>query len=267
MQEDTQMKIEVYRRGGVMDMIMFMLLLLGAGASLADENAATRSHSIAQGQGIARGAVGSGTVSYKEFEKLLQKGERRETSRSMSKSLVPGQLAKAANEEFWFFDADLILFSDLDQDGFYFGLDLAFDVDTVFVEAEVYAVIYLSFEGGPWNEYAETENFIINGASSDDQYVVVSELVSGYPTGSYDVLIEIYDTFDGSFVAEFGPDESSQLSFLPLEDIGRDAPPDTVIVVSSGSGGGGATGWPALLLLLVAAVVSQNARRRSRRVY
>ena len=62
--------------------------------------------------------------------------------------------------------------------------------------------MYLSYEGGPWNEYAETEDFTIFGTSSEDEYVLVSELMSGYPTGSYDILIELFDAYDGAF-----PDE------------------------------------------------------------
>ena len=35
---------------------------------------------------------------------------------------------------------------------------------------------------------------------------------------------ELYDAYDGAFVAEIGPDESPDLYRLPLEDIGYDSP-------------------------------------------
>ncbi|NIA26688.1 MAG: hypothetical protein GWP02_01435, partial [Desulfobulbaceae bacterium] len=128
------------------------------------------------------------------------------------------------------------------------GIDLLFDADTYYLSADVYAVVYLSLEGGPWNEYAATENFTIYGASSDDDYVVVTELVDGYPSGSYDILIELFDANDDSFLAYFGPDDTPELAFLPLEDSYRDTPivPDIIIFDDHG---GGSLGWIAILVL------------------
>ena len=111
-----------------------------------------------------------------------------------------------------------MLFNDQDRDGYYHGIDLLFDADTYYTVAEVYAVVYLSYEGGPWNEYGATENFTIFGSSSDDDYVLVSELLEGYPAGSYDILIELFDAYDDTFLAWIGPEDTSELAFLPLED-------------------------------------------------
>jgi hypothetical protein len=115
-------------------------------------------------------------------------------------------------------------------------------------------VLYLSYEGGPWNEYAATETFRIHGATSDDEFVVVTELRTGYPTGNYDLLIELYDTYDGSFVADFGPEDSSALGFLPLEDFNRDDPRRH----RHGHRGGGSVGWPFVLLLGVVAAARRH---------
>ena len=168
--------------------------------------------------------------------------------------------ASAPGTEFWFYDADVILFNDDDRDGYFHGIDLLFDADTVWDYAEVYAVAYLSLNGGPWNEYAATDDFVLTGAIADDEYVIVTELVSGYPTGSYDLLIELFDADTGEFLASFGPEDSSGLSFLSLEDAGRDAPRGTPTVVVT-ERGGGALGWPVLVLLAFAAVSA--ARRRA----
>ena len=178
------------------------------------------------------------------------------------------QQSRSPNEDFWFYSADVVLFGDADFDGFYSGIDLLFDADTIYGQADVYAVLYLSFEGGPWEEYAVTETFTIFGASDSDDYSVVTDLVSGYPAGSYDLLIELFDAFNDDFLAFFGPEDTSELGFLPLEDIGRDTPPETTTVVINNEGGGGATGLWTLValsgLLLSSALLRARRARRTR---
>ena len=159
------------------------------------------------------------------------KTRRGEASKSLS-----GR-AMSLNSEFWFYDVDLVLFGDHDNDGYFHGIDLLFDADTIYERADVYAVLYLSENGGPWFEYAATDVFPIFGATADDDFVVVSELVAGYPSGSYDLLIELWDTWDETLVAEIGPADTSALAFVPLEDTERDAPaPPDVIIVEDGGG-------------------------------
>lgn len=237
-----------------------ILLLAGAAVSYANESVEPRINTTSQGQGIQRGKIGdASTTTTDEFEALTTKGERRKSTRSADQQKPSSGVSKVVSDDFWVFDADVELFSDFDRDGFYYGIDLLFDVDTNFAVADVYAVLYLSLDLGPWNEYAVTDDFTIFGASGDDEYVVVSELVSGYPTGDYDILIEIFDTFDGSLVATFGPEDTSELSLLPLEDADRDALGETQIVINSG--GGGSLGWFALLALLgVASRVTLSRR-------
>ncbi len=223
-----------------------IFLLAGGATAFAEEESEVRLSTTSQGQGIQRGA-GAGSVSKDEFKPLIKRGDRKASTRSSGQQKLGAGQSSSANTDFWFYDADVVLYSDLDRDGYYAGIDLEFDADTVFVAADVYAVIYLSYEQGPWNEYASTADFSIFGASSDDKYVVETDLVSGYPTGDYDILIELFDTLDGAFVASFGPEDSSELSLLPLEDAARDTPPDTIVVVESG---GGSLGVLALFALL-----------------
>jgi hypothetical protein len=155
--------------------------------------------------------------------------------------------SRTPNTEFWFYAVDVELFADEDLDGYFYGIDLLFDADTVYEHADVYAVLYLSREGGPWYEYAATDVFPLYGATSDDDFVVESELLSGYPAGSYDILIELYDTWDNAFVADIGPESTPELGLLPLEDAERDKPVEPPVVVVE-DGGGGAD--PAFLGLL-----------------
>lgn len=242
--------------------IAMSLLLLGsvAGAS-AEATAEPRVSTSSQGQGIQRGSVGGGTVTRDEYAPLVTTGVRSKSARgdNQQQKLSAGEM-RAVNQEFWFYAANVELFSDLDRDGFYAGLDLSFDADTIYEVADVYAVVYLSYELGPWNEFVVTDDFTIFATSGDDEYFVETELVSGYPTGDYDILVELFDTYDGSFVASIGPEDSSALSFLPLEDIGRDTPAETIIVVNEG---GGSIGWITLLALLAAAVVLRSRGQRS----
>ena len=166
--------------------------------------------------------------------------------------------SSAANGDFWFYSADVVLFNDHDGDGHFHGIDLLFDADTFYLEADVYAVVYLSLDGGPWEQYAETDTFTLFGASSDDEYVIVTELISGYPTGSYDILVELFDALDDSFVADIGPADTAELSLLPLEDADRDAPGQggTTVVVHEGGGSGG---WLLLFGLALVAAFRRQA--------
>ena len=190
------------------------------------------------------------------YDVLATEGNREKPAKKAG-SNKPSSLAAAAkgSDDFWIYYADVELFSDDDNDGYFYGIDVLFDADTYYEVADVYAALYLSYEGGPWNEYAVTDTFSIFGATSDDEYVVVTELMSGYPTGSYDLLIELYDAYDGAFVADMGPENNPDLAFLPLEDFNRD---DPRVGGSHGHGlrhGGGTLDWPTVLMLTIGAVI------------
>ncbi len=186
-------------------------------------------------------------------------GERTGKTKSPDQAKTTGSQSQAPNTDFWFYLVDVELFRDDDRDGYFSGIDLLFDADTIYTAADVYALVYLSLEGGPWNEYAATEDFTIFGATSSDDYVIVTELLSGYPTGSYDILIELFDAFDSSLLAFIGPADTSELGFLPLEDIDRDTPFNDGHTIIVYDGGGGSLNWLVLLLLVTISV----ARRRS----
>jgi hypothetical protein len=222
------------------------------------DRSSTTTHYLQGGRESGPGQPASETRD--TFEVLNLEGSR--TSPGMTGATVETgtespALGRSMGRDFWFYDADVVLFGDDDADGHYFGVDLLFDVDTVWSSAVVYAVAYLSYEGGPWNEYAVSEDFPVEGATSDDEYLLITELESGYPTGSYDLLIELYDADTGEFLADFGPESSSALSYLPLEDYNRDAPiVEQRVTVSHGHGGGSA-GLLTLLLLGSLAMVSR----------
>lgn len=227
--------------------IAIIVLMVGSGLALAQSPDSEKRLSVTtESTRVNRDAGIPGVVSEDEFGALVSDGPRDSGKRVSVQSKAGASVSSSVNVDFWFYTADVILFGDHDEDGYFKGIDLLFDADTYYSSFDVYAVVYLSLEGGPWNEYAATENFTIYGASSDDEYVVVTELVDGYPSGSYDILIELFDAYDDSFLAYIGPDDTSELAFLPLEDSYRDTPivPDIIIVDDHG---GGSLGWLAIL--------------------
>lgn len=245
--------------------IVLLLLVTGSGMAVAAENN-TRVSISSEGFANNAAALSENEPSRDEYQSLTLSGDRNGTARAgspekagRSESRTPNKAgsieSRTPNTDFWFYTVDVELFADQDRDGYYTGIDLLFDADTYYDIADVYAVIYLSFEYGPWNEYAETEDFTIFGSSATDEYIVETDLVEGYPTGNYDILIELYDTYDNALVATIGPEDTSELSILPLEDIGRDAPAGTTQVVVN-SGGGGSLSW--FLLLGLAAAVARK---------
>ena len=64
---------------------------------------------------------------------------------------------------------------------------------------------------------------------------------------------ELFDGYNDRYLASYGPVDTPELAFLPLEDSDRDVPyvppppPSTTVVVHDH---GGALGWPMLVLLL-----------------
>jgi len=236
------------------------LLILSGQANANEADSEKRVSVTTQNTRVQRDDGIAGNTSENEFAALRATGERDKSTWSSAQSKASTQALQAPNVDFWFYSADVVLFNDHDQDGYYHGVDLLFDVDTYFTFAEVYAVVYLSLDGGPWNEYAATDNFTIFGSSSDDDYVVVTELLSGYPTGSYDILIELFDAYDDSFLAYFGPEDTSELAFLPLEDADRDvaAGPDIIVVNHHG---GGSLGWLFILALGLTALRKLHVSR------
>jgi len=245
---------------------ILVAIILAAGIAIFSANAfaessdAERTSITTQGTRVQRDNGVVGTITQDEHAALVIDGERSKTPGPIANSKATLQATQAPNSDFWFYSADVLLFNDHDDDGYFHGIDLLFDADTYFMSADVYAVVYLSLEGGPWNEYAATEIFTLYGTESDDEFNIVTELLSGYPTGSYDLLIELFDAYDDSFVAYFGPDDTSELAFLPLEDSNRDVVivPD-IIVIEDHHGGGAVSGW-FILVLGLAALLLQCGR-------
>jgi len=255
------MKAQTRRLNTICYLSATILLLAGAATVRAEQSPEPRISITKQGQGSLRD--GEVIISHDELQPLIVNGVRSKSTRgSAQQKLSDGSSVtgtQTPNVEFWIYDASVELSFDADRDGYYSAIKLNFDADTIYNVADVYAVLYLSYELGPWNEYAATDDFTIFGASGDDEYFVETDLISGYLTGEYDLLIELFDVYDGTFVASFGPNESSNLAYLPLEDASRDTPPPpTTIIVNEG--GGGSLGLLGLLALFGVAGLARARR-------
>ena len=241
-----------------------IVLLALATAGMAETTAEPRQSMTSQGTDIPRGSVGTENATFDEYAPLRTEGTRSKKDTRSAQLKSGGVVSQSGDPNFWFYDVDVQLFADHDQDGYFAGIDLLFDADTTYAAADVYAVLYLSYELGPWEEYAATDDFTLLGSTSADDYIVETELVSGYPTGNYDLLIELFDAYDGTYLTSIGPDETSELSILPLEDSSRDVVygDDTVVVVNSG---GGSFGLLLLFgLLAVRMILRPQAARLSK---
>ncbi len=144
--------------------------------------------------------------------------------------------------DFAIYGATSFLQDDYDNDSFYQTFTVAFDADIYsYTEnqlGEVYALLYISKNGGPWTHYFTTNSFIIEGDSELDEYEVITTFLSGYSSDYYDVLIDLYQVGYSGIVASYSSDDSNALYALPLESADYDEPyAETYIEVVETSGG------------------------------
>lgn len=176
-------------------------------------------------------------------------------------AMIPA--AATSSPDHWIYEADVELYDDFDNDGFHHFLSVRIDADSLSRSAYVFVELYLSPDGRTWEHYYSSGDFWIGGETGDDEFFVETELLSGYPKGHYDLLIELYDADFGSFSDEWGPRQSADFALLPLEDASQDLKPTEVVVVEGAvvEGGGGAISW---LLLPALLATGWQGRRRLR---
>lgn len=151
------------------------------------------------------------------------------------------------------------LIEDIDADGYYQTFSVTFDADLITAsahdEAVVYAELYLSENGGPWEHYYTTDNFIIHGESSDDEFEVYSTLAQGFNANNYNVLIDLYEDGYPNIVASYSSDDSNSLYALPLESSDYDV--EYIAYYSEEHIHGGSSSLIALLILGVFMLMRQ----------
>lgn len=151
-------------------------------------------------------------------------------------------------DEIILYDASSELISDFDDDSFYHRFSVTIDADSIYETSYVYAELYLSYEGGPWNHYANSDAYHIHGDSEQDIFTIETELADGFSPGYYDVRIKLYDAESDDLILVYGPYDDASLSALPLEDSYyddwyRDAvyPVETEVIIAGH--GHGSMGW------------------------
>ncbi len=131
---------------------------------------------------------------------------------------------------FEIYDAVVYLLEDMDNDGFYSEFDVEIDVDVDSGFADVYAEIYFRNGNGDWQYLTTTEVFEIESNLASDSYTVAIQLLDGFPTDYYDILIDVYEDGFAGIVATLEPFDDGDLEFLPLEDILNDSGSNSLIL-------------------------------------
>ncbi|WP_440873825.1 choice-of-anchor H family protein [Thalassotalea sp. PLHSN55] len=180
---------------------------------------------------------------------------------SQYQSVEPSQYITANNGiylEFSFFDAQTYLIDDFDGDQYYRTFSIVFDADLYSysgeLTAEVYADIYISANNETWEYLHSTDNFFITGDSADDSYEVITTLSSGYPSGHYDILIELFHVGTNGPVASFSAYDTNSLYALPLESAEFDQVYEEVYIEH-----GGSLPLAAIILMLTIVIVKSRS--------
>lgn len=148
--------------------------------------------------------------------------EKTTAPKKVTKTRDASVTTQLKSSHFYISSADVYMVNDQDGDGYYSEFSVKFDADTSYNSATVYAYLYLSLNGGPWELYYSTEYFNLNGSSYYDDYTVRTLLTNGFPSGSYDILIDLYDEYDDSLVATISSDDTYNLAEHYLEDVSYD---------------------------------------------
>ncbi len=158
--------------------------------------------------------------------------------------------------EFEIFDAWVELSGDIDNDGYFHRINTTFDADVNTPLETVYAKLYLSYEGGPWQQYADSDLFEISYDSINDTYEIVSELIEGYPPGYYDVLIELHSLYHEGIVASRIITQDTDGYLLTIEDQQHDEYyveeyyyPETDLYIETGVVHAGSFTWTGIIIL------------------
>ncbi len=164
-----------------------------------------------------------------------------------------------SNGTFAIYEGYSQLIEDLDADGYFQTFSVTFDADLLtgnpHDEAVVYAELYLSENGGPWVHYYSTDNFVIHGESSDDEFEVYSTLEQGFSANHYDILIDLYEVRYPNIVASYSSDDSNSLYALPLESSDYDL--EYVEYYSEVHTDGGSSSVIALMVMMIALSIRQ----------
>ncbi|MFT5276782.1 MAG: hypothetical protein ACI97K_001116 [Glaciecola sp.] len=153
---------------------------------------------------------------------------------SVKKTLSREAARNDEDPDFWIYDSFVSLTADIDYDGYYSSFELEFDVDTVYESAPIYAVIYTA-TSDEFTPFYTTNIYNINGDNTRDAIIIENNLVTGFPSNDYELMIVIYDADTDEIVAVSDGTDDADLAFLSLESENFEyIEPVEVIVVEHG---------------------------------
>lgn len=118
--------------------------------------------------------------------------------------------------DFWIYDSYVNLTADIDYDGYYSSFTLEFDVDTIYQSAPIYAVIYTS-TSDEFTPFYTTNIYNIYGDNTQDAIIIENDLVTGFPSNEYELMVVIYDADTDEVVAVSDGTDDADLAYLSLE--------------------------------------------------
>lgn len=200
-------------------------IVFGPALALAEEGKLAEPTVAPETNRVSKYTRGTAASSATQGAKQAQRHEQAKTSAAAVRAKRDTAVMSSRADLFTIRDPESSLRRDRDGDQYHSEFRVNFDADVRSGDALVYALMYLRRAGEhEWYLYRETDDFWIHGESNDDDYYVTTALDAGYPTGEYDVLIDLYESGESGIVATIGPLESGALSYLPLEEIGLDVP-------------------------------------------
>lgn len=237
---------------------LFTTLLLVSGISNAETKETESSWKAKSVEIYQDKEIGTFTKSSAASEQ--KNGEKTDSNYSekqlqLAKSKPKDNQAHPINSDFWVYDAYTRLIRDYDHDGYHYVFEVSFDVDTIYDYENIYARLYLG-DGHTFREYHTTSVFTIDDNDSDDDFFVETELLTGFNSFDYDILIEVYHASDDHLLAVYDHQNDADLSYVPLESYDYEyySPPHQHQVTRSRESGGSSSPFVLLGLVLLAVV-------------
>ncbi|GGW93061.1 choice-of-anchor H family protein [Alteromonas halophila] len=167
---------------------------------------------------------------------------------------------QSLSTDYWIYDSWVSLSHDPDGDGYYSSFSVTLDADTIYRASAVYAVIYVG-RHDVYDAIYTTSDFMLYGDDSEDALTIENDLLSGFPSREYHLLVELYDANTHALLAFSDDYQDADLAFLSLESQNYESTYRDAVVVVDKHGGSLAS---ASLLWLTALALQAALRRRTR---
>ncbi len=164
--------------------------------------------------------------SHLKVKKQLKGAKRQNTNATTNKAVLSTQATTSTlsresarfndDLDFWIYDSYVGLTADIDYDGYYSSFTLEFDVDTIYQSAPIYAVIYTS-TSEQFTPFYTTNIYHIYADNTQDAIIIENDLVTGFPSNEYELMVVIYDADTDEVLAVSDGTDDADLAYLSLE--------------------------------------------------